>query len=96
MERRVLEELYDVVQDRKANPREGSYTCRLFREGKDRILKKVGEESIEVILASKGPDRSRVVCEVSDLIYHTVVLLVEEGISLNDVYEELRRRSGGR
>jgi len=88
----VLQELYDVIVDRKLHPREGSYTCYLFEKGIDKILKKVGEESAEVIIAVKNGKKSEVIYETCDLIYHLLVVLVEQGISLEDVFEELKRR----
>ncbi|MDN5277576.1 MAG: phosphoribosyl-AMP cyclohydrolase / phosphoribosyl-ATP pyrophosphohydrolase [Clostridiales bacterium] len=88
----ILQELYDVIVDRKLHPREGSYTCYLFEKGIDKILKKVGEESSEVIIAAKNRVKSEVVYEVSDLLYHLLVVLVEQGISLEEVYDELKRR----
>ncbi|RMG68918.1 MAG: phosphoribosyl-ATP diphosphatase [Nitrospirae bacterium] len=94
MERRVLEELYQVIADRKENPREGSYTCYLFKKGRDEILKKLGEEAVEVIIAAKSDDTSHTTYEVADLIYHTLVMMVETGISLDDLYRELESRSG--
>ncbi|MFO7153520.1 MAG: bifunctional phosphoribosyl-AMP cyclohydrolase/phosphoribosyl-ATP diphosphatase HisIE [Caldicoprobacter oshimai] len=88
----VLQELYDVIVDRKLHPREGSYTCYLFEKGIDKILKKVGEESAEVIIAAKNRVKSEVIYEVSDLLYHLLVVLVEQGISIEEVYDELKRR----
>lgn len=88
----ILRELYQVIVDRKENPREGSYTNYLFEKGLDKILKKVGEESAEVIIASKNRSKEEVTYEVSDLLYHLMVLLVEQGISLEDIYEELWKR----
>lgn len=85
----VLEE---TVSDRKKNPVEKSYTNYLFREGIDKILKKVGEENAEVIIAAKNPDRGELVYETSDLLYHLTVLLVEKGISWSEIKEELRKR----
>ena len=83
---------YNLATDRQANPREGSYTARLMAGGEDVILKKVGEEAMEVILAAKGQGNQRVVEEVADLFYHTLVLLAHSGLSLDDVEAELRRR----
>ncbi len=80
--------------ERKSTPREDSYTCRLFKKGKDEILKKVGEEAVEVILASKGQGKEQLVYELSDLIYHMLVLMAEEGVTVEDVYEELEGRFG--
>ena len=87
----TLGELYKVILDRKNNPKEGSYTNYLFNEGIDKILKKVGEESAEVIIGAKN-NREELIYESSDLIYHLIVLLVNEGVSLGDIYEELTKR----
>ncbi|HPO82448.1 MAG TPA: bifunctional phosphoribosyl-AMP cyclohydrolase/phosphoribosyl-ATP diphosphatase HisIE [bacterium] len=87
-----LETLYDIILSRKLNPVDGSYTCKLFKEGVERILKKVGEESVEVILAGIKGDRDEVIYEVSDLFYHTLVLLASLDISLQEIYSELNRR----
>lgn len=88
----ILQELYQVVADRRENPKEGSYTNYLFEKGLDKILKKVGEESAEVIIASKNRSKEEVTYEVSDLMYHLMVLLVEQGVELEDIYNELRKR----
>lgn len=88
----ILKELYGVVADRKAHPREGSYTNYLFDKGLDKILKKVGEESAEVIIASKNCSNDEIICETADLIYHLIVLLVEQGVTLDDIYSELKKR----
>jgi len=92
----VLKELYEVVSDRRRNPVEGSYTCRLFEEGLDGILKKVGEEAVELILAGKSGDKEEVVYEAADLIYHVIVLLVYGNVGLEEVMKELERRRGKR
>ena len=89
----TLETLYSVVLDRKANPQEGSYTCYLFDKGLDKILKKVGEECAETIIAAKNDVLADTVGEISDLIYHLMVMMVEKGISLDDVMAELDRRA---
>lgn len=89
----VLKELYQVVLDRKANPQEGSYTCYLFEKGLDKILKKVGEESAETIIAAKNDVPSDTVGEISDLIYHLMVMMAEKNIPLEDVLSELDKRS---
>ena len=89
----VLHALYQLVQDRREHPQEGSYTCYLFEKGLDKILKKVGEECAETIIAAKNGVPAETVGEVSDLIYHLMVLLADQGIPLDDVMEELRRRS---
>lgn len=89
----VLQELYGVIQGRKANPQEGSYTCYLFEEGLDKILKKVGEECSETIIAAKNGEMGETVGEISDLIYHVLVMMADQNIPLNAVLEELDRRS---
>ena len=88
----MLNELFAIIEDRKAHPVEGSYTNQLLREGQDKILQKVGEEAIEVILAAVGQGDTRVVEELADLFYHTLVLLAARGQTLADVEAELRRR----
>ena len=88
----MIEELFTIIEDRKANPREGSYTNSLFNAGEVEILKKVGEEAVEVILAAKGQGKTRLVEEVADLVYHMLVLLVEKGVTLTEVEAELTRR----
>ena len=93
MNDQALNELYQVVLDRKEHPMEGSYTCYLFEKGLDKILKKVGEESAETIIAAKNDVPSDTVGEISDLIYHLMVMMAEKGIPLEDVLEELDRRS---
>ena len=82
-----------MVLDRKANPQEGSYTCYLFDKGLDKILKKVGEECAETIIAAKNDVPSDTVGEISDLIYHLMVMMAERGIPLRDVMAELDRRA---
>ncbi len=93
MNERVLQDLYQVVLTRKAEPLEGSYTCYLFDKGLDKILKKVGEECSETIIAAKNGRQEETVGEISDLIYHLMVLLAEKEIPLDAVLEELDRRS---
>ena len=88
----ILKELYNIILDRKANPKEGSYTNYLFDKGLDKILKKVGEETAEVIIASKNLNKDEITYEVSDLYYHLFVLLIETGVELEDIYEELNKR----
>jgi phosphoribosyl-ATP pyrophosphohydrolase/phosphoribosyl-AMP cyclohydrolase len=88
----ILYELYDIISDRKEKMPEGSYTAYLFDKGLDKILKKVGEENAEVIIAAKNREKSEVVYEVSDLIYHLLVLLVEQGVELGDIFAELKSR----
>ncbi len=89
----TLEALYQVVLDRRTHPQEGSYTCYLFDKGLDKILKKVGEECAETIIAAKNDVPADTVGEVSDLIYHLLVMLAEKGIPVNDVLAELDRRA---
>lgn len=89
----VLNELYAVVADRKVNPEEGSYTCYLFEKGLDKILKKVGEECAETIIAAKNGDNEELKNEISDLLYHLVVMMNERGLALEDVLGELDARS---
>ena len=89
---KILDELYAVITDRKENPKEGSYTCYLFEKGIDKILKKVGEETSEVIIAAKNNSMDETVYEAADLIYHLMVLMVEMVISLEDIYSELQKR----
>ena len=88
----VLEQVFNIVKDRKQNPKEGSYTNYLFEKGLDKILKKIGEEASEVIIASKNLNKHEIKGEISDLFYHTFVLMVERGISLEDIYQELKGR----
>jgi len=89
----VLSGLYQVIESRKRERPEGSYTTYLFDQGLDKILKKVGEESAETIIAAKNEDRDALVKESSDLLYHLIVLFVDRGLSLQDVSAELRQRS---
>lgn len=89
----VLNALYQTVINRKNNPQEGSYTCYLFEKGLDKILKKVGEECSETIIAAKNGDNKETVLEISDLLYHITVMMVNQGIDINDVYAELEKRS---
>ncbi len=88
----LLYELYDVIADRKINPKEGSYTNYLFEKGIDKILKKVGEENAEVIIASKNPGTDELRYEAADLIYHLLVLMNEKGLSLTELFTELQSR----
>jgi phosphoribosyl-ATP pyrophosphohydrolase/phosphoribosyl-AMP cyclohydrolase len=88
----VLDTLFATILDRQANPRPGSYTAYLLEAGEDKILKKIGEEAMEVILAAKAQGDARVVSEVGDLFYHLLVLLAARGLTLADVQTELDRR----
>lgn len=89
----ALNHLYEVVSDRRDNPQEGSYTCYLFDKGLDKILKKVGEESAETIIAAKGGNHDEIVLEICDLLYHLVVLMVQAGVSVDEIEAELTQRS---
>jgi len=88
----VLHALYSVIEQRKEQRPEGSYTTYLFNSGLDKILKKVGEEATETIVAAKNPDMQRLVSESSDLLYHLLVLLVERGVTIDEVVSELKGR----
>lgn len=89
---KVFENVYSVIADRKINKREGSYTNYLFDKGIDKILKKVGEEATEIIIAAKNPDPEEIKYEVSDFLYHVMVLMVERGVTWEDITSELSRR----
>ena len=87
-----LDELYELIKGRKTDPKEGSYTSYLFDKGIDKILKKVGEECTEVVIAAKGGDKEETIFEISDLAYHIFVLMAEYGITPNDVKAQLASR----
>ncbi len=84
--------LMDMLTDRRAHPKEGSYTTYLFEKGTDKILKKVGEESTEVIISAKDRDRANTIYEIGDLMYHVMVLMIDQGISLEDLKAEMASR----
>ena len=84
---------YETILGRKEAQQEGSYTCYLFEKGLDKILKKVGEESTEMVIAAKNGVKDETVGEICDLIYHTLVMMANEGITPDDVDEELRKRA---
>ena len=88
----ILRELYSVILDRKEHPVEGSYTNYLFDKGTDKISKKLGEEAVEVVIAASQRDRKATIQEIADLEYHLLVLMVDRGITLDDVEAELRSR----
>ena len=88
----VLDDLFRLIENRKRELPQGSYTTYLFNEGLDKILKKIGEESSETIIAAKNEDKSALVSETADLLYHLLVLLVERGVSLDEVRDELSGR----
>ena len=88
----TLSGLMELIKGRKNEPKEGSYTSYLFEKGLDKILKKVGEETTEVIIAAKAEDKKETVYEIADLVYHVLVLMTEAGISMEDVIRELSSR----
>lgn len=91
---RVLEEDYEIILDRMRNPKEGSYTNYLFEKGIDKICKKIGEESAEIIIGAKNRNKDEVIYEISDFMYHIMVLMAEQGVSWKDIfYEIVKRRS---
>ena len=89
---KVLDSVYEVIKDRKENPREGSYTNYLFDKGIDKILKKVGEEATEMVIAAKNPNDNEVIYEMSDFLYHMMVLMAVKNVSWEDITDELSRR----
>lgn len=88
----MLGQLQRIVEDRKENPEEGSYTAYLFEKGVDKIAKKTGEEAVELVLAAKGGKKEEIIGECADLFYHTLVLLANAGVKLSDVCTELKNR----
>ena len=88
----VIDELFSVIEDRRVNPKEGSYTNYLFEKGIDKILKKVGEETAEVIIAAKNAARDEIRYESADLLYHLLVMLCERGLKPSEVFAELEKR----
>ena len=86
------EGLMKLIEGRKLDPKEGSYTTYLFDKGLDKILKKIGEECTEVIIAAKAEDKRETIYEIADLAYHTMVLMLEQGITLEDIHRELQSR----
>ncbi len=89
---KVFQQVYDVICDRKVHPKEGSYTNYLFDKGIDKILKKVGEECTEIVIAAKNPDPEEIKYEISDFLYHVMVLMAEKGITWEEITRELARR----
>ncbi len=90
----ILDEIYDIILERKNTPVEDSYVCSLLnhRKGIDKILEKVGEETIETILAVKGDKKEEIIYETADLLFHLLVMLAAKGVSLEDISEELEKR----
>ena len=92
MAQQTLNELYEIIKNRKSQPKEGSYTNYLFDQGIDKILKKVGEEAAEIIIAAKNPDSDEVKYEICDFLYHMMVLMAEREVSWKDITKELAER----
>ncbi len=92
----ILFKLYDIIEDRKKNPVEGSYTNYLFDKGIDKILKKVGEESAETIIAAKNDSREEIIYETSDLIYHLLVMLSDKNVAPEEIFKTLENRHKGK
>jgi phosphoribosyl-ATP pyrophosphohydrolase len=90
----TLQILFKTILERKANPTDNSYTASLLGKGIDKILKKLGEESTELVIAGKGGERDEIIYETADLIYHILVLLAYQDVSLDEIYGELHRRFG--
>jgi phosphoribosyl-AMP cyclohydrolase / phosphoribosyl-ATP pyrophosphohydrolase len=88
----TLSQVFEVIRDRRDNPVESSYTCKLFAGGDNKILKKIGEESAEVVMACKDDDKEAIAGEVADLFYHSLVALAHHGVDLKDVYRKLQQR----
>ena len=88
----ILKEVYDVISDRKKNPKEGSYTNYLFEKGVDKICKKIGEEASEVIIGAKNDNPDEIRYEIADLIYHLMVLMVDKNLTWEDICQELQKR----
>lgn len=88
----MLSQVFNVVRDRRDHPREDSYTCKLFEHGDNKILKKIGEESAEVVMACKDDDPDAIASEAADLFYHTLVALAHHNVELRDVYRKLQER----
>lgn len=88
-----FKDMYDVVVDRRANPQEGSYTCYLFDKGIDKILKKCGEECTEMVIAAKNNDKDELANEINDLLYHMIVMMVDRGVTVEDIEQIMVERS---
>ena len=89
---KVFKDVMSVIEDRKIHPKEGSYTNYLFDKGIDKILKKCGEEATEIIIAAKNPDPEEIIYEISDFLYHVMVLMSERGVTWDDITRELANR----
>lgn len=88
-----IKNLYKIIKDRQQKLPEGSYVASLFKGGQDRIIQKVGEEATEVVIAAKNKNKKKIISEVSDLIFHLLILLVYTGISISDIEKELENRN---
>ena len=88
----VFESVLNVIKDRKVNTKEGSYTNYLFDKGIDKILKKLGEEATEIVIAAKNPNANEIKYEIADFLYHMMVLMVERGVTWEEITEELDKR----
>lgn len=93
---KILNEIFEVVEDRKRNPKKNSYTCELFLKGEDKILEKIGEEAVELIIAGKNNKKEDIIYETADLFFHVLVLLSSKDIKLKEVEEELEKRRKSR
>lgn len=89
---KVFEDVFHVILDRKEHPKEGSYTNYLFDKGIDKILKKIGEEATEIVIAAKNPNANEVKYEIADFLYHMMVLMAEKGVTWEEITEELAKR----
>ena len=89
---KVLEEVYSIIKDRKENPKDGSYTNYIIDMGSDKILQKLGEECTEIVIASKNPDFNEIKYEISDFMYHLMILMIDKGITWEDIAGELAQR----
>jgi phosphoribosyl-ATP pyrophosphohydrolase len=89
---KMFKQLFEIIEDRRDHPREGSYTNQLLQQGNERVAQKVGEEAVEVVIASLSQSRERTIEESADLIYHLFVLLVQKGIRLEEIEKELEQR----
>ncbi len=90
----MLDRLMDVLRDRREKRPAGSYSASLFEKGRDAIVKKIGEEAVEVIIAAKGEGRDRTISEIADLVFHLSVLMADEGLDWRDIESELAKRAG--
>ncbi|MBI3600648.1 MAG: phosphoribosyl-ATP diphosphatase [Nitrospinae bacterium] len=90
----IIDNVYEVIQDRKRNMREGSYVSSLFKSGKDKILKKIAEEASEVVIGSKNDKKEEIIWEIADLWFHSLILLGYHDILPQDIYNELQKRFG--